>query len=165
MKNKYFPDLIFGGIDGIVTTFAIVAGVVGAGLSSFIIFVLGVANLLADGFSMAVSNYLSTKSENQITNTKLKSPIRAGATTFIAFLIFGVIPLIPYIISQFTSIQFNVFSVSVFFALATFVLLGYLKARATKRSVKMATIETLLIGILASSIAYFVGDYLAGFIY
>lgn len=58
-------DFIYGGIDGAVTTFAVVAGVAGARLSAAIVVVLGLANLLADGFSMAVSNYLGTRAEMQ----------------------------------------------------------------------------------------------------
>ena len=54
-------DAIFGGIDGTVTTFAIVAGVQGAGLSAGIVVALGLANVLADGFSMAAGNYAGTK--------------------------------------------------------------------------------------------------------
>ncbi|MGI9378720.1 MAG: VIT1/CCC1 transporter family protein [Methyloligellaceae bacterium] len=63
IKPNYIRDWVYGGIDGAVTTFAIVAGVVGANLSSGIILVLGLANLLADGLSMAASNYSGTKSE------------------------------------------------------------------------------------------------------
>jgi len=62
----YLKDFIYGAIDGAVTTFAVVAGVAGAGLSSGIIIILGFANLLADGFSMAISNYLGTKAENEL---------------------------------------------------------------------------------------------------
>jgi VIT1/CCC1 family predicted Fe2+/Mn2+ transporter len=62
-RPNYLRDLIYGGIDGAVTTFAIVAGVVGAGLASYIVIILGLANLLADGFSMAASNYLGTRAE------------------------------------------------------------------------------------------------------
>lgn len=51
--GKYIKDLVYGGLDGIITTFAIVSGVAGANLSSSVILILGVANLLADGFSMA----------------------------------------------------------------------------------------------------------------
>jgi VIT1/CCC1 family predicted Fe2+/Mn2+ transporter len=63
--QRYSPlnDMIYGGIDGAVTTFAIVAGVEGAGLSHSIIVALGLANILADGFSMAASNYSGTKAE------------------------------------------------------------------------------------------------------
>lgn len=64
-KHSYLRDFIYGAIDGAVTTFAIVAGVAGAGLSNGVIIVLGLANLLADGFSMAVSNYLGTSAEQQ----------------------------------------------------------------------------------------------------
>src|SRR6056297_4037192 len=56
-------DGVYGGIDGAVTTFAIVAGVAGAGLSPFIVLALGIANVLADGFSMAAANYSGTKAE------------------------------------------------------------------------------------------------------
>ena len=56
-------DAVYGAIDGSVTTFAIVAGVAGAGLSPLVIVALGVANVLADGFSMAAGNYTATKAE------------------------------------------------------------------------------------------------------
>ena len=62
-KNSYVSDWILGGIDGAVTTFAIVSGVVGAALEWQVIIILGLANLLADGFSMAASNYSAVKSE------------------------------------------------------------------------------------------------------
>jgi VIT1/CCC1 family predicted Fe2+/Mn2+ transporter len=62
-KKSYVSDWILGGIDGAVTTFAIVAGVIGAALESQIIIILGLANLLADGFSMAASNYSAVKSD------------------------------------------------------------------------------------------------------
>jgi len=60
--NWSVEDFVYGAIDGAVTTFAVVAGVVGASPSPFIVLILGFANLFADGFAMAVGNYLSTKS-------------------------------------------------------------------------------------------------------
>lgn len=60
--EKYLGEFVYGGIDGCVTTFAIVAGSVGAGLDSAVIIILGFANLLADGFAMSVGAYLSSKS-------------------------------------------------------------------------------------------------------
>lgn len=66
-RISYLRDWVYGGIDGSVTTFAVVTGVSGAELSSRIILILGVANLLADGFSMAASNYLGTRTERQET--------------------------------------------------------------------------------------------------
>lgn len=64
-KQSHLRDFIYGGIDGTVTTFAVVAGVVGADLSASVIIILGFANLIADGFSMAVSNFLATRAEIQ----------------------------------------------------------------------------------------------------
>ena len=64
-RHSYLGDAVLGGIDGCVTTFAVVAGAVGGGFSSLVVVVLGFANLLADGFSMAVSNYQSTKSQRE----------------------------------------------------------------------------------------------------
>jgi len=63
-QHNYLRDWIYGGIDGAVTTLAVVTGVAGAQLSSWIILALGFANLFADGFSMAASNYLGTRSEH-----------------------------------------------------------------------------------------------------
>lgn len=61
----YLKDFVYGAIDGAVTTLAVVSGVAGGGLASSVIIVLGLANIFADGFSMAISNYLGTRAENQ----------------------------------------------------------------------------------------------------
>jgi len=63
--EQYVGDFVFGGIDGVITTFAVVAGVAGAQLSATVVLILGLANLLADGFSMGIGNYLSIKSEHE----------------------------------------------------------------------------------------------------
>ena len=62
--QKYLSEIVYGGIDGSVTTFAVVAGAVGADLGSSVILILGFANLVADGFSMAVGAYLSSKADH-----------------------------------------------------------------------------------------------------
>ena len=63
LLKHYMKDLIYGANDGIITTFAIVTAVTGAALQPRIVLILGVANLLADGFSMGASNFLSIRSE------------------------------------------------------------------------------------------------------
>ena len=63
--RSYLRDFVYGAIDGTVTTFAVVAGVAGAGLATPVVVILGVANLVADGFSMAISNYLGARAEEQ----------------------------------------------------------------------------------------------------
>jgi vacuolar iron transporter family protein len=62
---SYLRDFVYGGIDGAITTFAVVAGVAGAELAATVVIILGGANLLADGFSMAVGNYLASRAERQ----------------------------------------------------------------------------------------------------
>jgi VIT1/CCC1 family predicted Fe2+/Mn2+ transporter len=64
-SHSLLRDFVYGAIDGTVTTFAVVAGVAGAGLAAKVVLILGVANLLADGFSMAASNFLGTRAEEQ----------------------------------------------------------------------------------------------------
>ncbi len=65
-RQSYLRDAVYGAIDGAVTTFAIVCGVQGAGLSAGVVMILGIANLLADGFSMAASNFLGTRADQQL---------------------------------------------------------------------------------------------------
>jgi VIT1/CCC1 family predicted Fe2+/Mn2+ transporter len=64
-KGHYVKSAVYGGLDGIITTFAVVAGVAGASLSTGVVLILGFANLIADGLSMAIGDYLSTKSERE----------------------------------------------------------------------------------------------------
>ena len=69
----YFQDFIYGSIDGVVTTFAVVAGVIGAGLAPNIVLILGFANLFADGFAMAVANFQASKAQQEFIEMKRKN--------------------------------------------------------------------------------------------
>src|SRR3989344_4794094 len=111
-EKRYLPEFVYGGIDGAITTFAVVAGAIGASLSPAIILILGFANLFADGFSMAISNYLSTKSQAELNKSKKnshknfhkehqKNPKRTALETFIAFTIVGFIPLLSFVLAIF----------------------------------------------------------------
>lgn len=62
-RKDYISEFVYGGIDGAITTFAVVAGAEGANLGIAVVIILGLANLIADGFSMSVGNYFSTKAE------------------------------------------------------------------------------------------------------
>jgi VIT1/CCC1 family predicted Fe2+/Mn2+ transporter len=75
-KTSYLRDLVYGAIDGTITTFAVVAGVVGAGLRPAVIIILGVANLFADGLSMAAANFVATRSERQERDRALRQEER-----------------------------------------------------------------------------------------
>src|SRR5690554_3521227 len=66
IARHYIRELIYGANDGIITTFAVVAGVAGGGLSLRVVLIIGAANLVADGLSMAVGNYLSIRSHEEV---------------------------------------------------------------------------------------------------
>lgn len=68
--DNYLRDFIYGAVDGAVTTFAVVSGVAGAGLPSSVIVILGIANLVGDGFSMAAGNFLATRAEEELRHRK-----------------------------------------------------------------------------------------------
>jgi VIT1/CCC1 family predicted Fe2+/Mn2+ transporter len=64
-SHQYLGEFVYGGMDGCVTTFAVVAGAYGANLETSVVIILGLANLIADGFSMSVGSFLSEKSKKQ----------------------------------------------------------------------------------------------------
>jgi VIT1/CCC1 family predicted Fe2+/Mn2+ transporter len=154
LVRKYLPDLIYGANDGIVTTLAVVSGVVGASLSTRVILVLGFANLLADGFSMGASNVLSRRSATDSkTLPSLLISTRYGSATFIGFVIAGFVPLLAYLLPW----EGDRFRLSVAAALVTLFLVGASRALFTNRPAISAGLEMLAIGALATGIAYFIG--------
>ena len=170
--KKYLPEFVYGGIDGTITTFAIVAGSIGASLSSTVILILGFANLFADGFSMAASNYLSTKSQIEINKKhkhkhahKEKNPKKTAFATFIAFVLIGFIPLLSFVIAPlFPFIDQNKFLLSIILTALVFIAIGIAKARVTQSNKLISSIETLLLGGIAASIAYLVGYFIKSII-
>ncbi|HPO74659.1 MAG TPA: VIT1/CCC1 transporter family protein, partial [Armatimonadota bacterium] len=90
----YMRDLVFGANDGIITTFAVAAGVAGAQMPNRVVLILGFANLLADGVSMGASNFLSIRSEhaanpNEENADGALDPVKHGFATFLAFVVAG----------------------------------------------------------------------------
>lgn len=166
--SRYLKDYIYGAIDGAVTTFAVVSGVAGAKLPDSIVIILGVANLVADGFSMAVSNYLGSRAEDQAReheglSINGKSALRSGAVTFVAFFIIGSIPLLSYLANAlFPNLQIDAFLWSCILTAVTFFLVGTAKSKFTRQQWFIAGIETLAIGGAASLIAYGIGAWLKG---
>jgi VIT1/CCC1 family predicted Fe2+/Mn2+ transporter len=213
----HLRDIIYGAIDGAVTTFAIVAGVAGAGLSPFVIVALGIANVLADGFSMAAGNYSGTKAERddarrlaQVEGRHLDSaprgerreireilrrkglsgdilegateqiasnreaaiqlmltdeyglppvepdPMRAAIATFLAFLVAGFVPLLPFIFSV-----PNAFTVSAVVTGVVFFCIGAAKSIWSLSPWWRSGLETFFIGGAAAGVAYFVGSLFA----
>lgn len=163
--RERLPEFVYGGVDGAVTTFAIVSGTIGASLSPSIILILGFANLLADGFSMAASNYLSSESEQHLYNNRhdrRESLLKAG-TTFVAFIAIGLIPLLPFVIEYFgVNFQGYTFAVASCATAIAFIIIGILKAQITRTGKLRSAAGTLFVGGVAAAIAYGVGVFLKG---
>lgn len=165
--EDYLSEFVYGGIDGAVTTFAVVAGATGARFDAKVVLVLGFANLIADGFSMSVGSYLSTKSEQELMIKKGESiadepsPVINGSTTFAAFIIVGLVPLLAYTVDLVFDLELNnLFLISSVLTAAAFVGIGLLKSRVAKSNMTRAVKETLVLGVLAASLAYVLGDVL-----
>ena len=105
IKN-ILPAIVYGGSDGAVTTFSVMAGAAGAGLDPRIIIILGCANLASDGFSMASADFLSEESK---AGSNEKKSFSQAVVTFIAFSLVGLIPLIPFLLALFVTLPANSF--------------------------------------------------------
>ncbi|HXG78704.1 MAG TPA: VIT1/CCC1 transporter family protein [Methyloceanibacter sp.] len=219
-RVSYLRDWVYGGIDGTVTTFAIMAGVVGAELSAGVVIILGIANLLADGFSMAAANYTGTKAEHdeyeqlrrmeerhvelapdgereevrQIFQAKgfegealetavevitarrerwidtmmaeehgmpavIRSPLKAALMTFMAFVLCGAVPIVPYALRLPDPIWFSTVMTGL-----TFFGIGSLRSYWSPTAWWRAGLETFAIGMAAAGVAYLVGALLKGLI-
>jgi len=153
--RKYLPDIIYGANDGIVTTFAVVSGVVGAALSTTVIIIMGFANLLADGFSMGASNVLSRRSDTDHgAIPTLRKATGHGIATFIGFVTAGVVPLQAYLLPWFEDVQF---ATATALAVTTLFAVGAGRAFFTGRGWLVSGMEMLLIGAVAGAVAYGVG--------
>jgi VIT1/CCC1 family predicted Fe2+/Mn2+ transporter len=165
--EDYLREFVYGGIDGAVTTFAVVAGATGARFDTKVIVVLGFANLFADGFSMSVGSYLSTKSEHEVMHKRgivhpnETSPILNGVATYIAFILVGIIPLLVY--SADLMFDFQVtrpFLTTSVMTILAFVGIGFLKSKVAGTPIVRAVLETLILGTIAAGFAYILGDVL-----
>jgi VIT1/CCC1 family predicted Fe2+/Mn2+ transporter len=165
MVRHYLRDLVYGANDGIITTFAVVTGVAGAALAPSVALILGVANLLADGFSMGASNFLSIRSEEAVRATRGEAvqepfPFRHGAATVAAFVVAGSVPLLPYLLAP-PELRFTV---AVAATLATLFGVGAARALVTSLRWWRAGLEMLLVGAVAAAVSYGVGALVAALV-
>lgn len=165
--EDYLKEFVYGGIDGAVTTFAVVAGATGARFDVKILLVLGFANLIADGFSMGVGSYLSTKSEQELMVKRGESikdepsPVINGATTYVSFILVGLVPLLSYTIDAVFGFGLdNLFMIAIGLTAIAFIGIGLLKSRVSRSNVLRSVTETLILGAIAASLAYILGDVL-----
>ena len=222
--SQYIGSMVYGGLDGIVTTFAVVSGVAGADLGASVILILGMANLFADGFSMAIGAYLSEKSEKEYYDIERsreawevenfpegerqelielyqqngytdieahdmvaiiskdkerwvdtmmvdelgllkddKKPFLSGVTTFVSFVLAGVLPLLPYLIRLAIPISSSTsFWMAIALSGIALFSLGAAKVKVTGLKPLRSGLEMLIVGGLAAAVAYVVGVLLKG---
>jgi len=215
--GAYIKDIVYGANDGIVTTFAMVAGITGANLSAKVVLILGFVNLFAAGLSMALGNYLGTKSEleyidrerkmeeweikhipdlekqeikaiyrkkgyrgkqlqqitNLITSNKKAwvdtmlvdelgvlplgdtNPVKKGSVTFFAFVIAGLAPLLPYLLSFASA-----FNLAIIFTALTLFIVGALRVFIIRKHWFIAGLEMLFVGAIAAIAAYTTGYFI-----
>lgn len=165
--EDYLSEFVYGGIDGAVTTFAVVAGATGARFDVKIILVLGFANLIADGFSMGVGSYLSSKSSIELMAKRGESvkdeasPIINGVMTYVSFILVGLVPLLAYTVDVALGLDAsNLFAISIVSTGIAFVLIGLLKSKVAHSAVPRAIAETVVLGLIAAGFAYVLGDVL-----
>ncbi|NNJ25913.1 VIT1/CCC1 transporter family protein [Alienimonas chondri] len=171
IAGRYLRDAVYGATDGTVTTFAVVSGVEGAGLEPRIVLILGVANLVGDGFSMAAGNYLGTKADRQRTDLASAdcvpsdaspNPLTAAAVTFATFAVAGAVPLLPYAVGGGDGgVGGSTAGVSAGLTAATFFGIGAAKAWIVRTRWWQSGFESLAIGGAAAALAYLCGRLLA----
>jgi VIT1/CCC1 family predicted Fe2+/Mn2+ transporter len=157
--RHYLPDLVYGANDGIITTFAVVTGVVGADLSERVILILGFANLVADGLSMGASNFLARRSyADEDDRADRREAARHGGATILGFVSAGLVPLLAYL---FPLADESRFPAAVVLTLATLFAVGASRALVTHLGWIRSGFEMLSVGALAAIVAYAIGDVAA----
>jgi vacuolar iron transporter family protein len=155
LAGRYLPDIVYGANDGLITTFAVVSGVVGAGLSERVILILGFSNLVADGFSMGASNFLSRRSHAEAEGQETRqAAARHGSATLVGFVVAGGVPLAAYLLPLADASRFPA---AVALTLATLFALGAARSFVTKVGWLRSGSEMLLVGSLAAAAAYLIG--------
>ena len=153
--RKFLPELVYGANDGIITTFAIVASAIGAQLAIEVVLILGFASLLADGFSMATSSYLSERTaSSRKGQSDHSSAVRYATATFVGFVVPGAIPLLTFLLPLPSAYQFP--AAAVLTLLALFVV-GASRAVASEMHWRRGGLEMLAVGALAATVAYAIG--------
>jgi VIT1/CCC1 family predicted Fe2+/Mn2+ transporter len=163
IARHYIRDVVYGANDGIITTFAVVAGVTGGALSPRAVLIIGIANLFADGLSMGVGNYLSIRSNEsaraaQALPEEEARPARHGMATFLAFFAAGAIPLLPYVLPVPHGSRLGISVLLTFVALFT---VGSLRALVTIDRWWTAGLEMLGLGALVAVAAYGAGAFVS----
>jgi VIT1/CCC1 family predicted Fe2+/Mn2+ transporter len=166
IARHYIRDLVYGANDGIITTFAVVAGVTGGALSSTAVLVVGVANLAADGLSMAVGNFLAIRAhESARAHDNLPEeeahPWKHGGATFLAFVVAGAVPLVPYLAPV---AETDRFGWSALLTLTALFGVGATRGALTVDRWWRSGLEMLLLGLAVAAVAFLAGRLMASWV-
>jgi VIT1/CCC1 family predicted Fe2+/Mn2+ transporter len=164
--RHYIRELVYGANDGIITTFAVVAGVAGGGLPLSAVLIIGAANLLADGLSMGVGGYLAIRAHESVLASQAlpeqeARPFRHGAATFAAFVTAGFIPLIPYSIPP---LPLDRFASSIVLTPLALFTIGALRSMISSGRWWRAGLEMLTLGAIVAAVAYASGSVVASLV-
>ncbi len=164
--KKYLSSIVYGGSDGAVSYFTLMAGAYGAGLSIKMLIAIGLSNVVADAFSMATADYLSEDSKLKVNR---KEEIMSAWVTFIAFVLIGCFPLIPSVYAYYTlpsdaTLPFSMFLASTLLTLIGFTYIGYLRGKILGRNLFRTVMQSLVVCSVSAIIAYFLGEYIIGLI-
>ena len=155
--GHYLRDVVYGALDGVITTMAVLAGAEGASLSMRVGLILGMANLLGDGISMGASNYLGLRSEIEQAGGSVaaEAPWRHGLATLAAFVVVGSVPLAAFVVSAGTGVR--VFPVAAALSAVALAVAGAVRAAFVGKTAARSAFEMLSIGVMAGGAAYVVG--------
>lgn len=148
--SEVLRSALLGGVDGLVTSFAIVAASSFLMTPTKVVAVVGFSSLFADGVSMGVSEYLSTKSAKLVDDSSAKSLSSSslGIVCACSFIVFGALPMLTYVLGDAALLGAS----SVFFAML--VALGFARAHATAERPMFAVVEVASLGVLAAGVAF-----------
>lgn len=158
-RGTYIRNSVFAASDGLITTFAVVAGSQGAGLGPTVVVIMGFANLFADGVSMSSGTYMGVKSENEFEEKQGErqkngaTPIKQALVSFSSFAVAGLIPLLPFLFG----LQ-NAFLISSIFVLCGQFTIGSLGGKLSGKHWLKKGAENMLIGGGAAMAAYITGN-------
>lgn len=157
--KKYFPDFVYGGMDGLITTFAIITGAVGAELGVNVVIIIGIASIFSDAFSMGASKFVSQRSACRIGSSVCEphEPLKTAFSTFISFFLIGFVPVVPFVLRL-----EHAFTWSLTLTFILFFFIGFVEGYLSDRSRLLTGLGTLLIGAVAAMLSYGVGHFLAG---
>ena len=166
LARHYIRDLVYGANDGIITTFAVVAGVAGGSLSTAAVLVVGAANLAADGVAMGVGNLLAIRAHESALAADGRPeeetyPWKHGLATLLAFVAAGVVPLIPYVLPAANSGRLLWSSI---FTMASLFGVGVARAAVTRDRWWRTGFEMLMLGGIVAGAAYLAGAVVAAIV-